>query len=166
MIGLVQSDSAIAFAKESGLLDEGIAANLETTPLSVQAKRELAPVDLMISTGCVGYITNKSFECLLPAVTNGGSPWIANFVARMFPFDAIKDTLNEWGYVTEKLKGKTFDQRHFASAQEQDQVIEQLRTQDIDPTGKETEGHLLAEFYLSRPANEVARMPIEQLLAT
>ena len=166
VIGLDQADSAIAFATESGLLDVGIAVNLETTPLSAQEKEELAPVDLMISTGCVGYITNKSFECLLPAVTNGQSPWIANFVTRMFPFDTIEETLNDWGYVTEKLDGKVFDQRQFASAEEKEQVIEQLRTQGIDPTGKESEGHLLAEFYLSRPANEVARMPMAQMLAT
>ena len=166
VIGLDQADAAISFARASGLLDVGIAANLETTPLSAEETEELAPVDLMISTGCIGYITNKSFENLLPAVTNGRSPWIANFVTRMFPFDAIEKTLNDWGYVTEKLEGEIFDQRQFASSEEKEQVIEQLRAQGIDPTGKETEGHLLAEFYLSRPANEVAMMPIGQVLAT
>lgn len=165
VIGLDQSEPAITFAKESGLLDTGITANLETEQLSALTKKELAPVDLMISTGCVGYMTEKSFECLLPAVTQGQSPWIANFVARMFPYDAIEETLNEWGYVTEKLDGQIFDQRHFASAEEQEQVIDKLSAQGIDPTGKETEGHLLAEFYLSRPAHEVAKAPIEQLLA-
>ncbi len=44
-------------------------------------------------------------------------------------------------------------------------MIEQLREHGIDPAGKETEGDLLAEFYLSRPANEVAEVPIERLLA-
>ena len=166
VIGLDQADSAIAFAKESGLLDEGIAVNLETEPLPTLAKEELAPVDLVISTGCVGYVTKKSFESLLPAVTQEQEPWIANFVARMFPFNSIEETLNDWGYVTERLEGQTFDQRHFASAKEQERVIDQLRTQGIDPTGKETEGHLVAEFYLSRPANEVAKASIEQLLTT
>jgi len=164
--GLDQADAAISFAKDSGLLDNGITVNLETDSLSALEKKELAPIDLMISTGCVGYMTEKSFECLLPAVTQGQPPWIANFVARMFPFDTIEKTLNDWGYVTEKLEGRTFDQRHFASAQEQEQVIDQLSTQGIDPAGKETEGHLLAEFYLSRPASEVAKTPLEQLLAS
>jgi predicted TPR repeat methyltransferase len=166
VIGLDQARSAISFAKDSGLLDEGIAVDLETEPQPALAKEELAPVDLVISTGCVGYLTKKSFERLMPAVTQGQSPWMANFVARMFPFDSIEETLNDWGYVTERLEGRIFDQRRFTSAEEQEQVIEQLRTQGIDPTGKETEGHLLAELYLSRPANEVAEAPIEQLLAT
>jgi len=165
VIGLDQADAAITFAKDSGLLDNGITVNLESEPLSALETKELAPVDLVISTGCVGYMTEKSFESLLPAVTQGQQPWIANFVARMFPFDTIEETLSNWGYVTEKLEGRVFDQRHFASAQEQEQVIDQLSTQGIDPTGKETEGHLLAEFYLSRPANEVAKTPIGQLLA-
>jgi len=166
VIGLDQADCAITYAKESGLLDKGIAANLETDPLPARAEKDLAPIDLVISTGCVGYMTEKSFESLLPAVTQGQSPWIANFVVRMFPFDSIEETLNDWGYVTEKLEGQTFDQRHFASPEEQEQVIDQLSAQGIDPSGKETEGHLLAEFYLSRPANEVAKAPIESLLAT
>ena len=99
-------------------------------------------------------------------MTQGRSPWIANFVLRMFPFDTIEETLNDWGYVTEKFNSRTFGQHHFSSPEEQEQVIEQLTTQGIDPTGKESEDHLFAEFYLSRPANEVAKTPIEQLLAT
>ena len=81
----------------------------------------------------------------------------------MFPFDAIEKTLSDWGYVTEKLESQTFIQRRFASAKEQEQVLVQLREQGIDPTGKETEGHLVAEFFLSRPMNEVESAPMEQL---
>ncbi|MHA1570127.1 MAG: class I SAM-dependent methyltransferase [Alphaproteobacteria bacterium] len=165
VMGLDQAESAVAFAEETGLLDEGLAVNLETGPPPEAAMENLALVDLVTSTGCVGYLTQKSFEHLLPAVTQGQSPWIGNFVLRMFPFDAIEETLKSWGYVTEKLEGQFFDQRRFASAEEQEQVIEQLRENGIDPTGKETEGHLLAEFYLSRPANETAEAPIERLLA-
>ena len=163
--GLDQAESAVAFAKEAGLLDEGLAVNLETESLPEAAKANLAQVDLMISTGCIGYLTEKSFERLLPAVTQGQSPWIGNFVLRMFPFDSIEETLQDWGYMTEKLEGRTFVQRHFASAKEQDQVLEQLRKRGIDSAGKETEVHLLAEFYLSRPATEVAEAPIGELLA-
>lgn len=165
VIGLDVAESAIEFAEEAGLLDEGIAVNLETEPLPRLAKESLAPVDLVMSTGCVGYVTEKSFDRLLPAVTQGQAPWMANFVLRLFPFDAIEETLNDWGYVTEKLEGRTFVQRQFASADEQEQVLEQLCERGIDPTGQEAEGNLLAEFYLSRPANELAGTPIESLLS-
>ena len=117
----------------------------------------------MTSTGCVGYLTEKSFDRILPAVSEGQMPWIANFVLRLFPFDAIEKSLDKWGYVTEKLEGQTFFQRQFASDDEQDQVLEQLHDQGVDPTGKEAEGHFLAEFYLSRPMKEAAEVPIGRL---
>ena len=84
---------------------------------------------------------------------------------RLFPFDPIEETLDDWGYVTEKLENRTFVQRQFASSDEREQVLEQLSENGIDPSGMETEGHLLAEFYLSRPANEAAQISIERLLA-
>jgi len=163
VIGLDQAESAVAFAEEVGLLDEGLVVNLETEPLPEAAREDLALVDLVTSTGCVGYVTEKSFESLLPAVTPDRRPWIANFVLRMFPFDAIEETLSDWDYVTEKLEGQTFVQREFASAEEQAQILEQLREKGIDPTREETEGHLLAEFYLSRPMKDAAEAPIELL---
>lgn len=164
VIGLDLAESAIAFAAETGLLDEGLVVNLETDTLPESANECLATVDLVMSTGCIGYVTEKSFDRLLPAVTQGQAPWMANFVLRLFPFDAIEETLNDWGYVTEKLEGRTFVQRQFISADEQEQVLEQLCERGIDPTGQEAEGNLLAQFYLSRPANEVAGIPIECFL--
>ncbi|NQV21596.1 MAG: hypothetical protein HQ511_09290 [Rhodospirillales bacterium] len=83
---------------------------------------------------------------------------------RLFPFDAIAKSLEKWGYVTEKLEDQTFFQREFASEEEQEQVLAQLRDRGVDPTGKEAEGHFLAEFYLSRPMKDAAEMPIERLL--
>ena len=164
VIGLDQAENAIGFAEEVGLLDEGFAINLETEPLPGPAKEKLAAVDLVVSTGCIGYVTEKTFERLLPVVTQGRPPWMANFVLRMFPIEPIEETLNDWGYVTEKLEGQTFVQRRFASAEEQEQVFEQLHEQGVDPIGKETEGHLLAEFYLSRPMRDAAKLPVERLL--
>ena len=165
VIGLDQAKSAIAFAEEAGLLDGGLAVNLETEPLPGPAEEELASVDLVISTGCVGYVTERSFDRLLPAVTQGRPPWMGNFVLRLFPFEPIVASLNDWGYVTEKLECQTFVQRRFASAEEQERVLDQLCDRGIDPTGKETEGHLLAEFYLSRPANEVSEAPVGRFVA-
>ena len=147
------------------MIDEGGVANLEERPLPDLAKPELAEVDLMTSTVCVGYITEKSFERLLPAVTKGRPPWLANCVLRLFPFDPIAAMLSDWGYVTEKLEDRTFKQRRFVSEGEREQVLQQLREQGVDPAGKEAEGHLHAEFYLSRPAVDAKGASVETLLA-
>ena len=164
VIGLDQAENAIAYGLESGLLDDGLAVNLESEPLSALESEKLAPTDLVTSTGCVGYLTEKSFDRLLPAVTEGDQPWIANFVLRLFPFDTIAKSLEKWGYITEKFDGQTFLQREFASDNEQKQVLEQLGEQGINPTGKEAKGQFLAEFFLSRPAKDAVEMPIEHLL--
>lgn len=165
MIGLDQAEHAVAFAKEIGLIDEGIVANLEEQPLPTTAEPDLEAVDLVTSTGCVGYVTEKSFNRLLPVVTQGETPWIANFVLRMFPFDSIEETLSAWGYATEKLEGQTFVQRQFASNHEQQQILDELRTRGIDPAGKESAGELHADFYLSRPVEDVRTLPLPELLA-
>lgn len=164
MIGLDRANHAVAFGEETGLLDGGVVANLETRPLPEQAHQDLAPVELVISTGCVGYVTEKSFDRLLPAVSQGRPPWFANFVLRLFPFERIADSLSDWGYVTEKLEGRTFAQRRFVSEDEQQMVLDRLQEHGVDPTGKETDGHLHAEFFLSRPAREAAELPLSRLL--
>jgi len=165
VVGFDVAKNATSYGEEVGLLDDSFTVNLETELLSTSAKEELALVDLVTSTGCVGYVTEKSFDRMLPAMGSGQMPWFANFVCRMFPFDAIEECLDGWGYVTEKLQNRTFLQRRFASVHEQEQVIGQLRDQGVDPTGLEGEGDLLAEFYLSRPKAEAAAVPIERLLA-
>ena len=165
VIGLDRAEKAVAFAETVGLLDEGLALDLEAEPLSDPVKENLTRIDLVTSTGCVGYVTEKSFEHLLPAVTQGRPAWIANFVLRMFPFDTIAETLGRWGYATEKLEGRTFVQRRFASTDEQGQVLDRLRERGVDPAGKEAEGHLVAEFYLSRPTRDAAEVSIERLLS-
>ena len=165
VIGIDQAENAVAFAEEIGLVDEGLSLNLEQDTLPKNVRQDLEPVDLMISTGCVGYVTEKSFEHLMQPVTERQPAWIANFVLRMFPYDRIENALSHWGYETEKLAGQYFRQRNFASAEEQRQVVEQLKDREIDPTGLEGEGHYVAEFYLSRPKAEAQELPLRQLLA-
>ena len=163
--GIDVAQNAIAYGTKSGLLDNGLSVDLESELLPFTAHKELASVDLVMSTGCVGYITEKSFGRLMPVITHGRKPWIANFVLQMFPFDAISRTLSRWGYVTEKLEGHTFAQRQFASTEEQEQVAEQMTEDRTDSHGGEVQNQLFAEFYLSRPASDASRLPIERLIA-
>ena len=165
VIGLDVAENAVAYGEQAGLLDRGLAMDLESHPLPQDVWPDLVAVDLVTATGCVGYVTEKSFEELLPAVTRGARPWFANFVLRMFPFEEIAETLGKAGFVTEKLSQRLFVQRKFASRDEQDKVLEQLIERGIDPSGKETKGHLLAELYLTRPRDEAVDVPIERLLA-
>ena len=162
--GIDQAENAVSYATAAGLLDRGLAMNLEDKPLPDPLAADLAPTDLMISTGCVGYVTEKSFGRLMPAISQKPSAWIANFVLRMFPYQQIESCLAKWGYATEKLEGATFLQRRFVSAAEQEKVIRQLAEQDISPADQEKDGKLVAELYLSRPEEDARRQPLPQIM--
>lgn len=51
VVGLDLAENAISFAEDVGLLDDGLAINLETGGLSKQAEEILSPTDLVTSTG-------------------------------------------------------------------------------------------------------------------
>ena len=164
VIGIDPARNAVNFAEETGLVDKGLAVDLESEPISEPVENGLASTDLLMSTGCVGYVTEKSFDRLMPAISREPPAWVANFVLRIFPYQPIQDCLASWGYETEKLEDRTFLQRRMASSDEQEKVIRQLRDRNIDPSGQEADGNLVAEFFLSRPTEEVRQQPLSQLL--
>ena len=161
VLGLDSAENAVVYAEDAGLLDDGLALNLESEPLSAADAEELTAVDLVISTGCVGYVTETTFRRLVPSVVEGGSPWFANFALRTFPFETVARVLADSGYVTEKVEGCTFRQRRFASMKEQSDFVEQLRDKGLDTSGKEADGYSHAEFFLSRPKDEADSIPLE-----
>ena len=164
MIGLDASHAAIAYARTSGVLHDGIVGDLENDPLPPDAIEQLRGIDLVISTGAVGYVTEKTFAKVIAAIGEP-LPWVASFVLRMFPFDAIGETLEASGLLTEHLAGTTFVQRRFKSEAECREVTNRLEELGIDPSGKESEGLLHANFYLSRPAQDAASQPIGELVS-
>lgn len=64
---------------------------------------------------------------------------MAHFVLRMFPFDPVAETLAAAGYETVRADG-LFQQRKFATREEQALVLDRLSHVGVDPSGLETEG--------------------------
>ncbi|MEV0074387.1 hypothetical protein [Amycolatopsis sp. NPDC050768] len=124
-----------------------IHADLEQDDPTPEQQDLLAGVDLVISTGCVGYVTDKT----IARVAHGSRPWMAHFVLRMFSYDPVAASLAELGYQSVGVDG-VFRQRRFASAEEQTQIVETLSSAGMDPEGLETDGWLYAQLYISRPA--------------
>jgi hypothetical protein len=162
MVGIDTAPYAIEYAVRSGLLDAGFTTNLEKQDPTPRDVRAIKDAGLIISTGCIGYVTEKSLERLLNA-SGGSHPWMAHFVLRMFDFQDSKNMLHTHGYATEKLRG-LFRQRRFVSDIEQQNVLDNLSTMGIDPTGAELDGWYMAELFVSRPQGLVQAMPLEQLL--
>jgi len=155
VVGLDASPNAIKYAVEANLLDQGIAADLESGQASPEVAAVLDGADLVISTGCVGYVGENTFKNILEA-NAPHKPWMVNFVLRMFPFDQIAGVLDDYGYVTEKIEGETFLQRRFASEEEKDHVLDRLSGLGIASDGFESEGWYHAEAFISCPADACA----------
>ncbi len=165
VIGLDISENAIRYGEKCGLLDRGLAIDLENRDLTADEAADLADVDIIVSTGCVGYVTSKTFERVLKASRRGRTPWVASFVLRMFPFDEIEKTLNGYGLVTELYEGATFVQRRFANREEMEATIRKVEARGLDSEGRETEGLYHADLFISRPAEEIERCPIQKLVS-
>lgn len=162
--GIDTSAEAIAYARRAGLISDGAACNLEAGDLPTRVATLLSSVDLVISTGCVGYITHATFEKIMRSA-RGRRPWIASFVLRMFDYDAIAQTLARHSLITEKLQGATFVQRRFRDTEEQRQTIEALDELGIDATGKEADGLLHAELFVSRPEESAAACQLTDIIS-
>lgn len=162
IVGCDVSGPAIEFARSVGLINAGIGQNLEKEELTQASRQALSGVDLIISTGAIGYVTERTLARLLEGIGEP-RPWIASFVLRMFPYDNFANLLAGHGHVTEKLNGVTFVQRRFQSEKEFRHVLSQLEELGIDSRNKEAEGLFHSEFYLSRPEDDCADHPIEDL---
>ena len=165
-IGIDTAKPAIEYAVHSGLLDGAVTSNLEERDPAPEEMPLLRGLNLVISTGCVGYTTEKSFRRILSAQREDAPcPWVASLVLRMFPYGAITEELSRFGLVTEKLEGVTFVQRRFHSEQEYSATIHSLEKLGVDPTGKETDGLFHAELYVSRPRADVESCPLGKLVS-
>jgi len=154
VVGVDAARNAVAYAVDAGIMDGGVSVNLERQEPSQADLRIVEDSDMIISTGCVGYVTKTSLE---PLVEAGRDPWMAHFVLRMFDYGPVEEMLAEHGYVTERLDGALFPQRRFVSATEQSHVLDNLRNRGISPEAAEQEGWYLAELHVSRPANHAVQ---------
>ena len=86
VVGLDCAHNAVRYAERSGSLDRGFGADLENEDVSPELAAALENVDLIFSTGCVGYVTERTFEKIARHMPSGTrTPWVASFVLRMFP---------------------------------------------------------------------------------
>jgi hypothetical protein len=161
-IGLDISEPAVRYAKAVGLLDDGIVADLETAQLTPEQARIASRANVLLATGCVGYVTEKTYGKLLDAMDR--EPWIISFVLRMFPYEALAKEFAGRGLITEKLQGATFVQRRFRDTEEFESTIATLEARGIDAIGFESEGMFQADLYLTRPEADAQTMPLEELV--
>lgn len=161
-LGLDISAPAICYARQVGLIDDGVVADLERNALAPRDADVVRKANVMLSTGAVGYVTEKTYRKLLAAMPE--PPWIISFVLRMFPFDQLARTFEEYGLETEKLAGATFMQRRFRDVTEFEGSLQALAARGIDTTGFESEGLFQADLFVSRPKADVRAARLEDIV--
>ena len=173
VVGVDVASNAVTYALRAGLLDAGFVENLEQDEPTEALRQAARGASLVTVTGGVGYIWERTFERVLSCIIDGqedaeptvrNAPWVAAFAVRFADYTPIADVLARRGLVTEKLPVHTFPQRRFENEGERDHVLRQLAMAGIDPDGKEKSGWYHANFYLSRPAEEVRETTVDELL--
>ena len=154
------SQPALKFSESVGLCKKGICMNLETNNPSL--KKELFKVDMVIATGCIGYIGYKAFSNLLEIIKNQRfnssqpktepvTPIFAFSVLRIFDMEKIQKTFDYYDYSLVKSDLKPICQRHFSDSEEKSQTLSLLHSKGIDTKGYENYGSFFADFYVASP---------------
>jgi carnitine O-acetyltransferase len=146
--GLDISAEALAYGLAAGLLDEGIRADLEQNDPTPAERARLGEADLVISTGCLGYVGERTLARVVLAAPR--RPWLAHTLLRMYPAQSLIACLDELGYETVWV-GLPVRQRRFASVEEQANVLDTLADLGVNPLGRESDGWLYARLFISRP---------------
>lgn len=159
--GLDVAENAVQYAEKTGILNKGFLEDLEKKNPSKELSQALSEVDLIVSTGGIGYITERTFKRILDATKP--SIRVASFCLRAYNFDPIRRKLEEYGLQTEKAS-TNFLQRKFIDKEEQEWNISQVQRWGLDTRGFENDGYYHASFYLSRPETDVKRVPASMIL--
>ena len=161
--GLDVAANAIRYAIATRVLDDGSARNLEDEAMTPSEARPLGATDIIISTGAVGYVTEKTFSRVIDACGKE-KPWLALFVLRQFRAGDIAEALKPYGYVCETLESALFPQRRFTDGGEQREALARLSEIGRTPTPVEEAGWYAANFVLMRPDADARTQSLEQMM--
>ncbi len=153
------SEEALKFSEEMNLCERGINIDLEDEKLNLL--EPLPKIDMVIATGCVGYIGYKAFLNLLKVIKNRQSnsneseteyvpPIFAFSVLRMFDMKDIEEVFKIYGYSIVKSDIEPIRQRSFSDPKEEAQTILLLHSMGINTKNYEDDGNFYADFYIAR----------------
>lgn len=146
------SQPALDFAQKVGLCNNNFSTNLEEEPVPEKFKNIIKNIDLIISTGCIGYIGWKTFENIFSTITSSGpNPIFAFTSLRIFPLEDIKQVFEKNGFEMIKTNVGPLKQRQFHDEDEKAETIKLLRERGIETKGLEEKGFYYADFYVGGP---------------
>ncbi|MGI0086647.1 MAG: hypothetical protein ACREBI_01630 [Nitrosotalea sp.] len=149
------SSPALDFAEKAGLCEGSFCINLEKETISSKLQQVMHDIDLIISTGCVGYIGWKSFAKIFEKIGADRDPLpiFAFTLLRIFPSDGIERVFKENNFELLKTKIGPLKQRRFYDETEMNDTLELLKSRNIDTKNLEESGYYFADFYVGGPRN-------------
>jgi hypothetical protein len=149
------SSRALNFAENAGLCEDSFCVNLEKETVPSKFQQKIHDIDLIISTGCVGYIGWKSFTKLFSNIEDdrGPLPVFAFTVLRIFQMDDIEKVFKENNFELLKTKIGPLKQRQFCNEIEMNDTLDLLTSRNINTKNLEETGYYFADFYVGGPRN-------------
>jgi carnitine O-acetyltransferase len=154
-VGLDSSRPAIRFAKKAGMLDYGIVRDFENSMdrLTVEETSWLRRCDLLMCTGAIGYITDRTLTQVLENFGKDGlneyGPIAVLTCLRMFDTTPIANAFERSGLKLKKVPGIMLPQRNFTNQNEQREILKILHEKGVDTSEWEDRGKLFAELFIA-----------------
>lgn len=160
VVGLDSSKPAIRFAVDAGLLDGGIARDFERSDVA-PTEAECAwfgSCNLLISTGAIGYVSERTFEVVLRYLSKDYpgdfGPFAVVTILRMFDFSPIQTVFEQHGFTFGAVPGVRLPQRRFTDPEERQKVLSLLHDRGIDTREWEDRGKQYADLFVAAPAEQ------------
>lgn len=159
-VGLDSSKPAIRFAVDAGLLDGGIARDFEQ-PDTVPNEEDsawLRSCNLLISTGAIGYVTERTLDVVLRLLGKNYpgdfGPFAVVTILRMFDPSPIETVFEEHGFSFGPIPGVRLPQRRFTDAAERQKVLSVLHDRGIGTHDWEDGGKQYADLFIAAPRQQ------------
>ncbi len=156
------SEEALKFSEEMCLCERGMNIDLESEKLNLL--ESLPKMDVVIATGCIGYIGYKAFSNIFEGIKNSQSnsteseiehtsPIFAFTVLRMFDMEDIQEIFKRYDYSLVKMDQEPISQRNFSTPEEKMKTCSLLHGMGIDTKKYEDDGNFYADYYVARSNN-------------
>lgn len=159
-VGADASAEAIKFAAEAGLLDAGIAQDMEQDQrLNPEDCALMQKCNLLISTGAIGYVGERTLNTILQQLGKQGSsphgPYTVVTILRMFDPAPVTKTFAAHGYQFAPVPGVHLRQRRFHDEAEQAETMQLARQRGLEVDEFEGRGYLYADLFVGAPAGDL-----------
>ena len=170
-VGLDSSKPAIRFAVDAGLLDGGLARDFER-PDAAPSEGDIdwfRSCNLLISTGAIGYVTERTLDVVLRHLGEDSpcdiGPFAVITILRMFDRSAIETVFEKRGFTFGAVPGARLPQRRFTGIKERQEVLSLLHDRGVDTREWEDRGKHYADLFIAAPPLQYSLL-LERMNAT